>query len=246
MAMNLLSILLLCACMPLAARASSAGPPLAHTGAPGEANCTACHASFPINSNNGSFIIEGPVSFRANENHTITVRLQDPGQSRWGFELTTQGQGLISLLEPGRTQVSTAPNGFQYLRHTSLGTNAGTANGPVSWTFNWTAPAVPSTQVVFWAAGNAANNNLGSSGDYIYTTSLTVPLALDAVNDLTLTMDGTMALLAWSPVATATAYRVERASSMGAAWVSLGQVGSPGFLDLGAGTQALYRVVALR
>jgi len=245
---NFMRICLLVAAftLPRMASASSAGPPFAHTGAPGEANCTACHASFPLNSGNGSLLIEGPVEFRAGQSYTFTVRLQDPGQSRWGFELTSQGQGLISLLEPTRTQVGTAPNGFQYLRQTSLGSSAGTVNGPVSWTFTWTAPASPPNQVSFWAAGNAANNNGGSNGDYIYTTSLSVPLALDPVTDLAISAVGTSAVLTWSPVPTATAYRVETAAGWGAPWLPLATVAAPGHTDPAPALLALYRVVALR
>lgn len=233
-------------CLCLKAHAFSAGPPFAHTGAPGEANCTACHSSFPLNSGNGSFVIEGPVSFRANESHTITVRLQDPGQSRWGFELTTLGQGGISLLDIARTQVDLAPNGYQYLRHTRSGSDAGTPNGPVSWTFTWTAPASPPNEMSFWAAGNAANNNLNSNGDDIYTTSLTVPLALDPVDDLAIVAVGTAAQLSWSAVPTASHYRVERSGGLGGTWQELATVAAPGHTDPVPPALSLYRVVALR
>jgi len=233
--------------LPALGRAYSAAPPFGNTGAPGETTCRACHASFPLNSGNGGFVIEGPTEFLAGQPHAVTVRLQDPGQARWGFQLTTQGVGTISLLEPARTQIQTTGGGTQYLAHTSAGTEAGTPNGPVSWTFTWTAPDPAPESVTFWAAGNAANNNGLNNGDYIYTTQTAVPQAPPApIGDLAISADENAAVLSWSPVPTATGYRVERSSGLGAPWQPLAVTGTPGYTDLAPGARAIYRVVALR
>ncbi len=45
----------------------------------------------------------------------------------------------------------------------------GQSNG-ASWTFNWTAPAEDVGVVTFYTAGNQANNDGNTSGDYIYRT----------------------------------------------------------------------------
>ena len=60
----------------------------------------------------------------------------------------------------------------KYIQHTSAGTGQGISNMH-SWTFKWTAPANDVGPINFYAAGNAANNNFGTSGDYIYTQSAT-------------------------------------------------------------------------
>ncbi len=57
----------------------------------------------------------------------------------------------------------------QYIEHTAAGTFIGQQNG-ASWTFNWTAPPIDAGPVVFYAAGNHANNDGNTSGDYIYKT----------------------------------------------------------------------------
>ncbi len=57
----------------------------------------------------------------------------------------------------------------QYIEHTGSGTFIGQTNG-ASWTFNWTAPAEDIGTVTFYAAGNHANNDGNTSGDYIYRT----------------------------------------------------------------------------
>src|SRR5215475_2559913 len=57
----------------------------------------------------------------------------------------------------------------QYIEHTASGTFIGQKNG-ASWTFNWTAPPIDVGPVVFYAAGNQANNDGNTSGDNIYKT----------------------------------------------------------------------------
>jgi hypothetical protein len=124
--------------LPTFAMASSGGPPNGHTGAPGENNCTACHTSNPLNSGNGNFNIDGPLVWVPGETYPVTVTLADPGQLRWGFEATQLGQGLFSE-SSANLQISSG-GGNQYIKHTSAGTHANTPDGPVSWTFDWTAP----------------------------------------------------------------------------------------------------------
>src|SRR6476661_10686962 len=48
--------------------ASASGPSASYTGAPGEANCTACHTSFPVNSGTGGITITGlPANYKAGQ-----------------------------------------------------------------------------------------------------------------------------------------------------------------------------------
>ena len=52
--------------------------------------------------------------------------------------------------------------------HTSAGTAQGT-NDENQWTVEWTAPDADIGPITFYAAGNAANADFGTAGDYIYT-----------------------------------------------------------------------------
>jgi hypothetical protein len=165
-------IYLIVAAIPSVAMAYSSGPPDQKTGAPGEGTCHDCHASFPLNSGNGSLSIDGPTTFEAGHTYQISVHLSDPGQARWGFEFTPLNQGTIQITDATHTQQHST-GGNAYVKHTTAGTYAGNQNGPTTWTFNWTAPASPPPQITFYCAGNAANNNGNNSGDYIYTTSFT-------------------------------------------------------------------------
>ncbi len=156
------------------AQAFSSGPPDGKTGAPGEGNCTDCHSSFPINSGDGMFTIDAPEEFQPGETYTITVTLSDNGQQRWGFELTPLSIGTVTITDAINTLSSTS-GGNTYVKQTSAGTYNGNPDGPVTWQFDWTAPTVdPPASVTMYANGNAANANFSTSGDYIYSTSVTI------------------------------------------------------------------------
>ncbi|MEE9555044.1 MAG: IPTL-CTERM sorting domain-containing protein [candidate division Zixibacteria bacterium] len=158
--------------VPILARARSGNPPDGKTGAPGEGTCRDCHSSYPLNSGDGAFTIVAPSDFEAGLTYPIAVEISDPGQQRWGFEITPLALGSITITDPTNTQYSSS-GGKIYTKQTSAGTYNGTPNGPVSWSFDWTAPADPPEQIVFYAAGIAANGNGSASGDYVYTTTAT-------------------------------------------------------------------------
>jgi hypothetical protein len=169
--------------LPVLTLAYSGGPPDGRTGAPGEQTCwNFCHNTFPLNSGDGSMSITGPEFFVGGQSYDITVEISDTDQSRWGFELTPLDIGTVTITDPSNTQFSSS-GGNSYVKHTSAGTHAGTPNGPVSWSFDWTAPVEPPSTVTFYAAGNAANNNGSNSGDYIYTATFTSNLMTSAVDD---------------------------------------------------------------
>ena len=151
-------------------------PPLGLTGAPpSEGDCTDCHGDFPLNSGNGAMAISAPASYTAGTTYLITVTLQDPGQVRWGFELTalTAANSMAgTLVSASLADTVRTSGGRMYASHTTSrgvdGTYAGTANGPVSWTFHWTAPAAGSGPVTFFACGVACDGS-STGGDYVYT-----------------------------------------------------------------------------
>ncbi len=153
--------------------AFSGGPPDGYAGnPPNQLTCVACHGDFPLNAGNGQLELLGvPATISAGQTYSLTVRLSDPGQSRWGFELTVinaqnESSGTIIVTDPDSTQISDNPAPApDYLKHTSAGTRRGTA-GPREWSFDWTAG--PDSQVEFYVAGNAANNDGTTFGDFIY------------------------------------------------------------------------------
>ncbi|MEM8887300.1 MAG: choice-of-anchor V domain-containing protein [Bacteroidota bacterium] len=156
----------------------SDGPPASRTAAPGELNCTNgyCHNSFPLNSGPGMASLSGDIfenGFRAGQTYTITAKVKNEGQQRFGFmviaydSLSQNSGGSVSLAEPDRTQLTENQAGDRiYVTHDPANTTADSSE----WTFNWTAPNAESSseEVSFYAAFVAANNNNNSSGDYVY------------------------------------------------------------------------------
>ena len=165
------------AAAPPAARAYSGGAPDGYAGNPPDfQTCTDCHGSAQGDGNLA--LLDLPALYAPGVTYDLRVRIEDPGQRRWGFELTVldlanaQG-GTLVLSDPTHTQLSENPGPEpDYVKQTSSGTFNGSLNGPIFWPFRWTAPAAG--DVVFYLAGNAANGNNNTNGDYIY--SIVVPL----------------------------------------------------------------------
>ena len=161
--------------------ASAFGPTPAHTGAPNENNCTSCHVGSPLNTAPGTLTISGlPANYLPNQQIPITVTLNHPDAIIFGFQLTgidSEGRGVgtyqLPMQSPPQTQtVNALAGGFirTYVEQTVDGTIP-TQFGTKSWTFNWTAPATRVGKVSFYAAGNAANSNGNTDGDFIYTAA---------------------------------------------------------------------------
>ena len=161
--------------------ASASGPTPGHTSAPGEANCTACHSDFPVNSGTGSVTITGvPANYKPGQQYQITVRTTEVGAIIYGFQLTAvdstgarAGTYTLPTQMPARLQLDEGfiGNNFrQYIEHTVDGILPAQFDFN-QWTFTWTAPATSVGKIGFYASGNAANSDGGTGGDNIYTTS---------------------------------------------------------------------------
>ncbi len=153
------------------------GPLPRLTGGFGEDTCTRCHQSFALNAGRtlgGTFHIEGvPSRYEPGRTYALRVVIGQPGQQRWGFELSarTAGEGRqAGRLVPADelTQVKRA-GGVQFIEHTEAGTRGGTPDGPVAFEFEWVAPEAAQGPVLFNAAGNAADGDNKTDGDYVYT-----------------------------------------------------------------------------
>jgi hypothetical protein len=158
------------------ALAFSGGPPPGFTGAPGEGNCTECHDSFGevTNRGGGALTITHPPRYEAGQRLKITVELGQPGQMRWGFQLTAltatnEPVGEFIITDANRTQVIAGEDARMYVEHGADGTFPGTKDG-AEWTFDWIAPETDRGPITFYAAGNASNNDDTRLDDWIYTT----------------------------------------------------------------------------
>jgi uncharacterized protein (TIGR03437 family) len=190
-------LLLFLIAMPVAVFAHSYGPAPRKTGAPGDdpLACTACHTGTAFNSGSGSIkiILQGGPFYVPGFRQRITVQVADPGQQRWGFELTARlsrdlQNGQAGDLNPvdNQTQVicedagpKPCATGVQFIEQTSAGTRNGTSGG-ATFQFDWNPPTTDAGPVTLFAAGNAANGNGSPTGDLIYTTSVQLTPAVAA------------------------------------------------------------------
>lgn len=155
-------------------------PPAGRTGAPGEGTCSSCHSG-ALNDGQGTLTLSGiPASYLPGTTYTVTASLGRAGQSRWGFEVTSlfasDNAMAGTLAAPSNLTQLLTKAARTYVAQTSGpgndGTFAGTANGPVTWTFDWTAPAAGGGTVIFYLVGVAADNDGNDgSGDLVYTTT---------------------------------------------------------------------------
>ncbi|MBT3234171.1 MAG: hypothetical protein HN356_15335, partial [Calditrichaeota bacterium] len=143
---------------------------------PGNNTCVECHNSFRLNGGEGSLSIEGlPAEYEPGETYNLTINLNSPNTSRWGFEITAHNEqqlrgGNFILVNDRETTISGGGGQEpQYVKQLRQGTFAG--NRSASWRIDWQAPEAASGPVVFYLAGNAANNNGSPAGDYIYAIS---------------------------------------------------------------------------
>jgi len=171
--------------------AKMAGAPKGRTGAPAvgsrpaEPNCQNCHdGALGLNNANGLLeILDLPEQFDLDTDYPIRVRLSqawDPVPAlKWGFELTAvradSGTGYGAFTPGTGTEIATqtipgTDPTRTYITHSTSGLHAG-ESGPVEWSFTWRSPGYVAGKVLFFAAGNAANGDELSSGDYIHTTS---------------------------------------------------------------------------
>jgi uncharacterized protein (TIGR03437 family) len=174
---------------PVLLFAFSSGPPQARTGAPvdGGLNCTACHRSNPVNTGPGRVTITA-VNYTPGTKQTIQVRVEHPDQMRWGFQLTARIQSdqtkKAGTFAPddnirvrcglsGTAEAPCAADAVEFAEHRVNATNPGQRAGR-TFEIQWTPPDSDVGPIIFYAAGNAANNDGTNSGDFIYTTNLTI------------------------------------------------------------------------
>jgi uncharacterized protein (TIGR03437 family) len=170
----------------------SSGPPVRRTGAAvdGGQNCTACHQTFaPANSDPRGRITVLAGSYTPGVKQLIWVTVEHPEAVRWGFQLTArlasdESKPAGTFTPTSSIRVRCDPTGadapcngaLEFASHTRESTQAGTPGRGV-FAVEWTPPSSDAGDVIFYAAGNAANGNGANSGDRIYTTSLRVPSA---------------------------------------------------------------------
>jgi hypothetical protein len=149
------------------------------SGAPGESTCIQCHSSNSLNDPTGSIAVSvaGVTNgqYTAGQTYQVSVTIAKSGQSLFGFSAVAlddagQNTGALVAGTDSHTETSAASGtNRNYVTHNS---NGGLSSNQKTFTFSWTAPS--SGNVNFYFSGIAANNNGGTSGDFVYTSNLTL------------------------------------------------------------------------
>jgi uncharacterized protein (TIGR03437 family) len=181
--------------------ARSAGSPPGHAGVPSTnpvdntpqpaQTCARCHVAGA--SLAGGFARIEAFHYRPGQRQTIRVTVSHPDAARWGFQLTARRAGSLhervgtfSASSEVRVFCSDNPAGrdvtpdnpcgpqdLEFATHTAPSTTTG-GGGTKTWEVEWTAPETDLNDVVFFAAGNAANASGNNQGDRVYTASFTI------------------------------------------------------------------------
>lgn len=148
------------------------------TGAPGEQNCTSCHAGSAqdgTNENTLTILDNGlnPVTtYIPGAQYTVNLAMNS-NPSKKGFQATALTSTNVMAGSFTGQAGNTSINGSarKYANHTSASNTSATA--PL-WTWTWTAPATNVGDVTFYVASNKANNNGNDNGDVIYLSQHTL------------------------------------------------------------------------
>ena len=150
---------------------SSGGRTDGRSSSPGDgADCGACHGGSST-SPTDMIVTDIPTAgYITGTTYNITVTVAETGRSEFGFQITAEDDSNAKKGTFGTF-------GSTSIIHTNTAntlvtqTNPGTNSDAQSWVMEWTAPASGTGNITFYAAGNASNNNGGTSGDLIYTDS---------------------------------------------------------------------------
>ena len=150
----------------------------AYSGGPAEQGRTCatagCHNSAAPMEQEGWITIDADsLGYQGDSLYTLTIRATDPNGATFGFMASPQnssGNQMGGFIAGGAGLE--VKGGSKYITHTVPNVDG---SGTMTWSFEWLAPSAGSGPVTFYAAINAANNDGGTFGDQIHTTTLTVP-----------------------------------------------------------------------
>jgi len=152
------------------------------TGSPGETDCTSCHVG-TVNTGIGGVVITAPTltnwAYTLGQTYQINVTITQASAPLFGFGFealnsTGANAGTLVITNSTETQIKTftvAPNSRNNVVQKSGG---GLTTDTHTFTFNWTAPATNIGDVTFYVVGMAANNDGGTDGDFVYSSSQVV------------------------------------------------------------------------
>lgn len=211
-------VVVLLSALPTLLMGFSTGPPIKRTGAAvdGGTNCSACHRTFaPANSDPTGSVRITADNYTPGVKQTIKVTVSHPTAARWGFQLTARtmsddskpagtfaANDVVKIMcDDGSTLGVLGPcQATQLFFAEHISAPRGNPGDGFTFTVDWTPPATDVGDVIFYAAGNAANGDGTFNGDHIYTTSRRVspPCTLTAKPSIKSLLNGASFQPAWN------------------------------------------------
>lgn len=169
----------------------SDGPPVRHTGAPGDdpraCASAGCHTT-AFNPPGGGVDVRFPsgLTYTPGQAQTLTVTIADSAGIFFGFQLSARlasdpanaqagdlspGPGLVVLCDDGAPKSSKgcpAATPVQFIEHNTPATKAGV------WQFTWIPPSSNMGNIEIYVAGNANRTSGSPLGANIYTSKYTL------------------------------------------------------------------------
>ncbi|MEN9346290.1 MAG: hypothetical protein RLZZ60_1759 [Bacteroidota bacterium] len=164
------------------------GPGAGYSNAPGDFNCTSCHTSSIITSNNsnlnnirlnGNFTGNGYIP---DSTYSMELTFKQTGKVKYGFQITCLDKtgspaGTFTSTTSRTSKVTRVYNSKtrEYIQHTTTGTST-VGTDSTRWVFTWKAPTSNIGNLTFYMVVMAANNNgTDDNGDIVYAKTLVLP-----------------------------------------------------------------------
>ncbi|MGA7235432.1 MAG: choice-of-anchor V domain-containing protein [Bryobacteraceae bacterium] len=165
--------------------------------------CHSGTANDPNNKGSVAINFPNGMTYTPGVAQTLSVTITDSTEKAAGFQLTARQASSVSTMagtfatvDTNTQVVCSQPNlqiftsttsslqckssyTLQYIEQTGTQTGPGYSNSiahglPYTYSFTWTPPATNVGNITIYVAGNAANGDLTSNGDHIYSTKYTL------------------------------------------------------------------------
>jgi hypothetical protein len=150
---------------------NNGGSPGRKTGSPLDGStCAQCHSSELTEVSWISTNIP-ETGWIPGETYTITLSAEHESAAKIGFEITAENEeekkGTFNITDNDRTRTL-----IQAKAATHKSTGNTPEDGQITWEIEWVAPESDAGDIGFYAAFNAADGNGSTSGDEIFTSSV--------------------------------------------------------------------------
>lgn len=161
-----------------------------HTGAPGESDCTGCHAG-ANNSGPGTLTFDiggGITQYVPGQTYLGTVTMLQSSVNKFGFAClalknsNNTTTGAFSLIDATRTRLY-VDGTRNYVSHKPCAADASTV-GTNQWTFNWQAPSTDVGTITLYVGSLASNHSHSTTGDNAYSAQIQLSPSPTGINEV--------------------------------------------------------------